>query len=201
LAKLAEGYDVVCGWRRERQDKLITRRVPSVIANWLIGKITGVAIHDNGCSLKAYRAEVIKRVTLYAELHRFIPAMATLTGARITEIVVRHHARQFGKSKYGLARVWRVASDLVLVKMLTGFVTRPALWFGLLSLPALFWGTICVLGGILPNASGVVFSSLALLCFSLAGHFLMLGVLGEMILHTGKFRQNQMLAETTIRDR
>ena len=136
LAKLEEGYDVVCGWRKDRKDKLVSRRIPSVIANWLIAKITGVPIHDNGCSLKAYRAEVIKRVALYSELHRFIPAMSTLVGARIAEIVVRHHHRQYGKSKYGLTRVWRVFLDLFLIKMLSGFAARPTLWFATLSWPA-----------------------------------------------------------------
>ncbi|HBP90622.1 MAG TPA: glycosyltransferase, partial [Nitrospiraceae bacterium] len=94
LAKIEEGYDVVCGWRKERKDKFLSRRFPSLIANWLIGKITKVAIHDNGCSLKAYRAAIIKRVALYSELHRFIPAMSTLSGARITELVVTHHPRK-----------------------------------------------------------------------------------------------------------
>ena len=107
LEKLDEGYDLVCGWRKERQDKFLTRRVPSIIANWIIGKVTGVPIHDNGCSLKAYRASVIKQVPLYGEMHRFIPAMSTIVGARITEIVVSHHPRRFGKSKYGLGRIWR----------------------------------------------------------------------------------------------
>ena len=108
LEKLEEDYDLVCGWRRERQDKFWTRRVPSVAANWIISKVTGVAIHDNGCSLKAYRAEVIKQVPLYGEMHRFIPAISTVVGARITEMVVKHHPRRFGTSKYGLSRIWRV---------------------------------------------------------------------------------------------
>lgn len=198
LTKLEEGYDIVCGWRKDRKDKLISRRLPSLIANWLIGKITGVPIHDNGCSLKAYRAEVIRRVALYSELHRFIPAMATLAGARIAEIVVRHHARQFGKSKYGISRVWRVVLDLLVVKMLTGFVSRPTLWFGLLGIPALFLGMICLLGFLIPASSKVVLSTLSLLFFALAGHFLVMGVMGEMVLHTGDFRPGQMLARITI---
>jgi glycosyltransferase involved in cell wall biosynthesis len=200
LAKLDEGYDVVCGWRKERKDKWLSRRLPSVIANCLIYCVTGVPIHDNGCSLKAYRAEVIKRVTLYAELHRFIPAMSTLTGARITEIEVRHHARQFGQSKYGLSRVWRVLLDLMLVKMLTRFSSRPALWFGILSLPGFLGGMICLLGLLLPANSGVVLPSLAFLCFSLVGHLVTLGVLGEMVVQTGDFHPSQMLVGTTIQE-
>ena len=126
LEKLDEGYDLVCGWRKERQDKFLTRRVPSIVANWIIGKVTGVPIHDNGCSLKAYRASVIKQVSLYGEMHRFIPAMSTVAGARITEIVVAHHPRRFGKSKYGLGRVWRVMLDIIAFKFIISvFTSRP----------------------------------------------------------------------------
>ena len=126
LKKLDEGYDLVCGWRKERQDKFLTRRVPSIVANWIIGKVTGVPIHDNGCSLKAYRASVIKQVPLYGEMHRFIPAMSTVAGARIAEIVVTHHPRRFGKSKYGLGRVWRVMLDIIAFKFIISvFTSRP----------------------------------------------------------------------------
>ena len=118
LEKLDEGYDLVCGWRKERQDKFLTRRVPSIVANWIIGKVTRVPIHDNGCSLKAYRASVIKQVPLYGEMHRFIPAMSTLVGARITEVVVTHHPRRFGESKYGLGRIWRVSLDILAFKFI-----------------------------------------------------------------------------------
>ena len=126
LKKLNEGYDLVCGWRKERQDKFLTRRVPSIVANWIIGKVTGVPIHDNGCSLKAYRASVIKQVPLYGEMHRFIPAMSTVVGARIAEIVVTHHPRRFGESKYGLGRVWRVMLDIIAFKFIISvFASRP----------------------------------------------------------------------------
>ena len=102
LEKLDEGYDICVGWRFNRQDKLVSRKIPSRIANWIIGKVTGVPIKDNGCSLKAFRASLIKQIPLYSEMHRFIPAMASIAGPRIAEIKVRHHARQFGQSKYGL---------------------------------------------------------------------------------------------------
>jgi len=126
LEKLDEDYDLVCGWRKERQDKFWTRRLPSVVANWIISKVTGVAIHDNGCSLKAYRADVIKQVPLYGEMHRFIPAMSTVVGARIAEIVVKHHPRQFGTSKYGLGRIWRVFLDILAFKLiLSVFAQKP----------------------------------------------------------------------------
>jgi glycosyltransferase involved in cell wall biosynthesis len=116
IEKIDEGYDIVVGWRFDRQDKLISRKIPSRIANWLIGKVTGVPIKDNGCSLKAFRADVIKQVPLYSEMHRFIPAMASIAGPRIAEIKVRHHARQFGQSKYGLSRVYKVLLDLLTIK-------------------------------------------------------------------------------------
>jgi glycosyltransferase involved in cell wall biosynthesis len=191
LEAMDEGYDVVCGWRKRRQDKFVTRRLPSMIANWIIGRLTGVHIHDNGCSLKAYRAPVIKGTVLYSELHRFIPAMATLTGARITEIVVHHHSRRFGTSKYGLGRIWRVVLDIVTVKMITGFVARPAVWFALLSLPALALGAVLLaVGGALylddavPMALTV--STTAFLLVFLGAHLLSLGVVGELVVRTGE---------------
>jgi len=192
LAKLHEGYDVVCGWRKNRKDKLISRKIPSRIANWLIGKITGVSIHDNGCSLKAYRRKFIKRVSLYSELHRFIPAMSTLAGDRITEIVVTHHARQFGASKYGISRAWRVFLDLFLIKMLTGFAARPSLWFGLISLIVMMIGTEVLMIALM-GQPGVISFTVAFLFFVLSGHFLMMGVLGEMIVHSGTYRPSRMI--------
>ena len=129
LAKIREGYDLVVGWRYRRQDKLLSRRLPSVLANRLIAKVTGVDIKDNGCSLKAYRADLIKRVPLYSEMHRFIPAMSSIAGARIAQIKVHHRARQFGRSKYGLSRVYRVLADLIAIKTLLLFAARPLFCF------------------------------------------------------------------------
>ena len=128
LTKMAEGNDIVVGWRHKRQDKLISRKIPSVIANRLISRVTGVSITDNGCSLKAFRASVIKKIPLYSEMHRFIPAMASIAGPRIAEIKVRHHARQFGASKYGLSRVYKVLLDLMVIKTVSSFTSRPLLW-------------------------------------------------------------------------
>jgi glycosyltransferase involved in cell wall biosynthesis len=133
LAKINEGYDIVVGWRFNRQDKLVSRKIPSKIANWLIGKVTGVPIKDNGCSLKAFRASLIKEIPLYSEMHRFIPAMASIAGPRVAEIKVRHHARQFGQSKYGLSRVYKVLLDLMVIKTVASFTSRPLQWFALLS--------------------------------------------------------------------
>ena len=201
LAKLEEGYDVVCGWRKNRKDKLISRRIPSVVANWLIGRITGVYIHDNGCSLKAYRASTIKNVALYGEMHRFIPAMTTLTGARIAEIIVNHHPRHFGKSKYGIARVWRVALDIATVKMISGFSSRPGLWFGLLTLPCLMLGasSLLVAGGFYLHsliAEWVVMSTVSFLLLFLAAHLLSLGVIGELFVKTGDYTPKTSLTST-----
>ncbi|MFL6193311.1 MAG: glycosyltransferase family 2 protein, partial [Thermoanaerobaculia bacterium] len=135
LDTLDQGYDVVSGWRRDRKDRLLSRRLPSVAANWLIGALTGVRIHDNGCTLKAYRADVVKRARLYAEMHRFLVPIMALSGSRTTEVVVNHRARRFGRSKYGISRIWKVFLDLLTVKMLLHFTTRPVKWFGILAFP------------------------------------------------------------------
>jgi glycosyltransferase involved in cell wall biosynthesis len=125
LAKLSEGYDIVSGWREQRVDNLWTRRVPSKIANWLMAKISGVSLHDFGTTFKAYRAPVIKRIRLYGDLHRFIPALASWGGARIAEVPIANIPRPQNQSHYGLSRTWRVAADLVTVRFLLRYVTRP----------------------------------------------------------------------------
>ena len=142
MTKLDEGYDLVSGWRKHRQDAALTRLLPSKIANWLIGKVTGVKLHDYGCSLKAYRSELIADMNLYGELHRFLPALAFIEGARITEVPVNHKARQFGQSKYGLDRTFRVVMDLLTVSFMRKFLTRPMHVFGLLGLLALILGIV-----------------------------------------------------------
>jgi len=147
LDKLAEGYDLVSGWRKERQDDAVTRLLPSKIANWLIGKVTGVKLHDYGCSLKAYRAEVLADLELYGELHRFLPALAFIEGAKIAEIPVRHHPRRYGKSKYGLGRTFRVLMDLLTIWFMKTFLTRPMHVFGFLGLMLMLLGL--ALGGYL----------------------------------------------------
>ena len=140
LAKLDEGYDLVSGWRRERQDAALTRLLPSKIANTIIARVTGVRLHDYGCSLKAYRAELIADMNLYGELHRFLPALAYIEGARIAEVPVRHRARRFGQSKYGLGRTIRVVMDLLTVYFMKKFLTRPMHVFGLGGVIALVIG-------------------------------------------------------------
>ncbi|MBH8565172.1 glycosyltransferase family 2 protein [Nostoc sp. CENA67] len=142
LAKLEEGYDLVSGWRQKRQDGAVNRLLPSKIANWLIRRTTSVYIHDYGCSLKAYRAELVADMNLYGELHRFLPALAYIEGARITEMPVRHHARRFGRSKYGLSRTFRVLMDLLTILFMKKFLTRPMHVFGLLGLSSMVAGTV-----------------------------------------------------------
>jgi glycosyltransferase involved in cell wall biosynthesis len=132
VARLEQGADIVCGWRRDRKDTFLTRRVPSMIANRLISRATGVRLHDYGCSLKAFRAEVVKPLRLYGEMHRFIPAIASELGVAIDEVVVNHRARVHGSSKYGLSRTIRVVLDLLTVKYLLSYSKRPLQIFGLL---------------------------------------------------------------------
>lgn len=195
LARIEEGNDIVVGWRYDRQDKLWTRKVPSRIANALIAKVTGVAIRDNGCSLKAYRACLIKQIPLYSEMHRFIPAMASIAGPRIAEIRVRHHARRFGSSKYGLSRVYKVLLDLMVIKTVASFTARPLLWYGLLSLPmlaaaalALGWTcfTLATQGRMSLSIAGTGVIFLTSTVMLLAD-----GALGELIYKLGDLREHQ----------
>ncbi len=194
VAKLEEGYDLVAGYRLRRQDKVVTRKLPSWIANRLIRGITGVSIRDNGCSLKAYRRELLDRVHLYSDMHRFIPAVAAATaGARITEVPVRHHARQFGASKYGLSRVGKVLLDLLVIKMIRSFRDRPLVMFATGALLSFLVGLAFVFATIVSlvavaapaqfgASSSLVLPGAALLWFGLAFYLLMLGLVGEVFL-------------------
>jgi glycosyltransferase involved in cell wall biosynthesis len=137
LAALDDGYDVASGWRADRKDKFISRRLPSTVANWLISRVTGVQLHDYGCSLKAYDKEVIEHLELFGELHRFIPALAVISGAKVIEIPVNHRARELGSSKYGISRMPRVILDLLTVKFLIGYRQKPMQFFGRLALVCL----------------------------------------------------------------
>jgi len=145
LQKLDEGYDLVSGWRHQRQDAAMSRLLPSLLANRLIARVTGVKLHDYGCSLKAYRREVIDDMNLYGELHRFLPALAFIEGARITEVKVTHHARRYGQSKYGIDRTFRVLMDLLTVWFMKRFLTRPMHVFGFGGLAAMGVGLLVVL--------------------------------------------------------
>ncbi len=145
VAKLREGFDLVSGWRYQRQDAALRRKLPSKVANRLIGRVTGVRLHDYGCSLKAYRREVLSDMRLYGELHRFLPVLANIEGARITEVKVNHRARQYGNSKYGIDRTYRVLMDLLTVWFMNRFLTRPMYIFG-------FGGIVAIVGSLLVSA-------------------------------------------------
>ena len=145
LQKLEQGYDLVSGWRHQRQDAAMSRLLPSLLANWLIARVTGVKLHDYGCSLKAYRREVVDDLNLYGELHRFLPALAFIEGARITEVKVTHHARRYGQSNYGIDRTFRVLMDLLTVWFMKRFLTRPMHVFGFGGLAAMGVGLFVVL--------------------------------------------------------
>jgi glycosyltransferase involved in cell wall biosynthesis len=203
LAKIEEGFDIVVGWRHNRQDKMVTRKIPSRIANWLIGKVTGVPIRDNGCSLKAYRADIVKNVPLYSEMHRFIPAMLSLTGARIAELKVRHHARRFGQSKYGLSRIYKVLMDLLTIKTLVSFCSRSLAWFALGAGVLFVLGALAFAGALYVHAADATQPIVVLLGVSLAfgsgGIFLLLcGLLTELIVSTAEFR-TERLPQLTVR--
>lgn len=195
VAKIEEGYDVVVGWRHNRQDKLVSRKIPSRVANWLIAKVTGVAIRDNGCSLKAFRASLIKNIPLYSEMHRFIPAMASMAGPRLAEIKVRHHARRFGQSKYGLSRIYKVLLDLTVIKTIVTFASRPLRWFTLLSLPLLLAAAAAFLQVGLSIVRGAEFSlpiaGTGVLMLVSAVILLLSGALGELIYQRGDLRDRE----------
>jgi glycosyltransferase involved in cell wall biosynthesis len=199
LKKIDEGYDIVVGWRRRRQDKVLTRILPSKMANWLIAQVTGIAIKDNGCSLKAYRAKLIKRIPLYAEMHRFIPAMTSMAGARIAQIPVRHHARRFGVSKYGLSRIYKVLFDLLTIKTMLVLASRPLFSFtGAAILAAILSAAILAYTMLLSaSAEGpfsIVLVSLSILFASLAIFLTSLGLLAQLIYRTGNIKTSDLSA-------
>jgi len=190
LEKIDEGYDVVSGWRRNRQDKLITRRIPSILANKLISWVTGVHLHDYGCTLKAYRKDIIKDIKLYGEMHRFIPVYTFWAGGKITEVIVTHHPRRYGKTKYGLSRTLKVILDLLTVKFFGSYATKPIYAFGG------FGALLCLTGVII--AAVTIFQKyaynvwvhknplllLAVFLGILGVQLIMIGLLAEIIIRT-----------------
>ena len=190
LAEIDKGFDVVSGWRKNRQDKLLSRRFPSVIANRLISRIGGVHIHDYGCTLKAYRRSVIDNVHLYGEMHRFIPIHAAWAGGKVCEIVVNHRARTAGVSKYGIERTFKVLLDLLTVKLLGSYATKPIYFFGLYGFLLLGLGVLCELGVLGIKVAGIdwrhTFSLGLLGAFLLlvGGQSVMMGLLAELQVRT-----------------
>jgi dolichol-phosphate mannosyltransferase len=203
LAKLEEGYDVVSGWRLDRKDAAIRRNLLSRLANRLISRISGVKLHDYGCTLKAYRADVIKGVRLYGEMHRFIPIYASWMGARVTEIPVQHHSRKFGESKYGLGRVFKVILDLLVVKFLDRHFVKPIYVFGGFGMISLAISVLSFLWmlylKIFENVSMILtpLPLLTVLTFLIAFISLLMGLLAEMLVRT--YYESQGRAAYTVR--
>jgi glycosyltransferase involved in cell wall biosynthesis len=197
LAKLEEGYDLVHGWRKNRQDAFVNRKLPSKIANWIISKTTGFPVHDLGCTLKAMRREIAQDLQLYGEMHRFIPILAHWRGARCAEVVTRHHPRKFGTSKYGISRTFRVVLDLITVKYMIQYLTSPMKLFGGMGLASMalgglagaatlamkLWGGVDMTGN--PLLMLTVFAMLA------GMQFFVLGMLGEVCVRTYYESQNK----------
>ena len=198
IAKLDEGFDVVSGWRKKRHDNAVTRLLPSKIANWLISRITGVKLHDYGCTLKVYRREVLEEIKLYGEMHRFIPALASWSGARIAEIPVNHRPRTTGKTKYGLGRTLKVVLDLITVKFLGSFSTKPIYIFGGLGLAsgigAIASGWIVVYQKIAHNFAMNRNPLLVLTALLITAtiQFILMGLLAELLVRTYHESQNRL---------
>lgn len=191
LAKIDEGYDIASGWRAQRQDNLVLRKIPSRIANWLMSKVSGVDLHDFGTTFKAYRAEILKDINLYGELHRFIPALASLYGARIAEVPIQNPPRVGGASHYGIGRTFNVFFDILTIRFFLKYFTRPMHFFGRLGLLTGFTGSLILLGLMVKKALGyeIILAHGPLLAAGgillLAGLMLFVaGLLGEMMMRT-----------------
>lgn len=204
--KINEGYDVVSGWRKDRKDRFFSRKLPSRIANRLIARVSGVRLHDLGCSLKAYRGEVLREVKLYGEMHRFIPIHASWVGARITEIPVTHHPRQFGTSKYGIKRTFKVLLDLITVKFMGSYSTKPIYIFGGFGFFLMIMGVFSFAGVIFMkfynnlsmNRNPLLFLTVMLVIMSII--FIMLGILAELLIriyHESQDKTPYNIRETT----
>src|SRR5262245_44973731 len=197
LNRLDEGYDVVSGWRKNRKDTWLTRRLPSAMANRLVATLSGVKLHDFGCSLKAYRRDVLADVKLYGEMHRFIPIYAAWSGARVSEIPVNHHPRKAGQSKYGLERTAKVLFDLITIKFLSNYLTKPLYLFGTA-------GLICLAIALISFALSLYYrfvenvhlnrmplATLAMIMFAMGVQFIFMGLLAEMVVRTYHESQNK----------
>ncbi len=193
LEKMEEGYDIVLGWRHERKDFFISRKLPSKIANWLIRKVTGIPVKDNGCAIRAYRADVIKNFPMYSEMHRLMPVITALVGAKFTQIKVKHHPRKFGQSKYGLSRIYKVLLDLVALKTIFSFFYIPLFGFGFLSLAAAAVSIIIVTIGIAflflyPGQSLVTLFGSSALFAALSVFLYFLGIICHLIYRSGNLK-------------
>ncbi|WDP93291.1 MAG: glycosyltransferase family 2 protein [Desulfobacter sp.] len=189
LSRIEQGYDIVSGWRKDRKDHF-SRVLPSKVANWVISKTTGVHLHDYGCSLKVYRAECIKNIEAYGEMHRFFPALASMTGARVTEMPVKHHPRSFGVSKYGFERILKVLADIISINLIIRFSSMPLKGFFIFALPfiffAFFFGLLGCISAIFDWTFGksYFFLIMGVLSLTSGAHLIVLGVLGELVVNT-----------------
>src|ERR1035437_4186839 len=204
LKKLDEGYDVVSGWRKNRQDKLISRKIPSKIANRIISWIGGVPLHDYGCSLKAYRRDVIQDVRLYGEMHRFIPIYASWAGARVAEIPVDHHARTMGKSKYGISRTIKVVFDLMTIKFMASYQTTTIYVFGTFGMMAFLLSMIATVWAIVLKFYGRSFIQtprpvVAVFMLAISVQFFLMGLLAELSVRT--YHESQDKAIYAVREK
>lgn len=205
IDKLNEGFDVVSGWRKNRQDKMVSRKIPSMIANRIISRIGGVPLHDYGCSLKAYRRDVLEDVRLYGEMHRFIPIYASWAGARVTELPVEHHARTMGKSKYGISRTIKVVFDMITIKFMASYQTKPLYIFGTFGLVAFAVSILAGLWAVLlkyhyhTTFIQTPLPVLSIVMFAVAIQFFLMGLLAEMQVRT--YHESQSKPIYTVRER
>jgi glycosyltransferase involved in cell wall biosynthesis len=198
VKKIDEGYDIVLGWRYNRKDFLISRKIPSKIANWLISSVTGIPVKDNGCAIRAYRGDVVKKFPMYSEMHRLMPVITALSGAKFAQIKVKHHPRKFGKSKYGLSRIYKVLMDMVALKIIFSFSHLPlygfgifAAFFGILSLGTFAYAITELF--LSPGQSLVTTMGSSILLASLSMFLIFLGLISEMIYKTGDVKIEKLL--------
>jgi glycosyltransferase involved in cell wall biosynthesis len=198
LSKINEGNDIVLGWRHQRKDFLISRKIPSKIANWLITKITRVPVKDNGCAIRAYRAEIIKKFPMYSEMHRLMPVITALSGAKFSQIKVKHHPRKFGSSKYGLSRIYKVLIDMTALKIIFTFFHLPLYGFGIF---AVLSGIICLLTFIYalvdtlynPGGTIVILMGVGILFGSLSVFLVFIGIISDLIYKSGDIKIDKLL--------
>ena len=205
VRKIEEGYDLVAGYRKSRTESFLTRELPSQIANWFIRKVTGTPVIDNGCALRAYRAEVIKRFPLYSEMHRLLPTILALAGVQIAQIPVEHHPRKFGESKYGLERIYKVLVDLVSLKTILTASRLPLFGFGTFSMLSAGLGCLSLLTGFrhiasVPERTIIIYLGAAMLWGILSISLLMLGVLASLIYDSGNLRVDDLLEVKVIQE-
>ena len=198
INKINEGYDIVLGWRHDRKDSLISRMIPSKIANWLISKVTEVPVKDNGCAIRAYRGEVIKKFPMYSEMHRLMPVITVLSGARFAQVKVKHHERKFGKSKYGLSRIYKVLIDMVALKIIFAFFYLPLYGFGTLAIISglislIIFASVLIFAFTIPDFSVITLMGGSMLFASLCVFLVFLGIISELTYKSGNIKIEKLL--------